>query len=107
MEWRGFRVTGDMLREMVGHGAAAMVSNVSTRLSTMDVAGRTMPVTVDDGAIGGSYVCSPHSAYVLYARAEVARLDFGWLSWPSRAALAALDLLLRAARINRIVHLDN
>ncbi|HEX8238835.1 MAG TPA: hypothetical protein VF574_03745 [Allosphingosinicella sp.] len=100
-------MTAGMLREMAGHGATAMVSNVSCRLSAMDVAGRTMPVTVDDGAIGGSYVCSPHSAYVLYARTELDLLDFGWLSGPSRAALAALGLLLRAARINRIVHLDN
>lgn len=96
-----------MLVEMVSRGASAMVSNVATRLSTLDVAGRTMPVTVDDGAIGGSYVCSPHSAYVLYARAELDLLDVGWMSYPSRAALAGLDRVLKAARINRIVHLDN
>lgn len=96
-----------MLRGMVELGGPAMVSNVSTRLSTLDVAGRTMPVTVDDGALGGSYVCSPHSAYVLYARAELDLLKVGWAAYPSRAALAALDLALEAARINRIVHLGN
>lgn len=96
-----------MLREMTSRGAAALVSNVATRLSTLDVAGRTMPVTVDDGALGGSYVCSPHSAYVLYARAELDLLGVGWTAYPSRAALAALDLVLKAARINRIVHLGN
>lgn len=96
-----------MLREMARRGAPAMVSNVATRLSTLDVAGRTMPVTLDDGALGGSYVCSPHSAYILYARAELDLLKVGWTSWPSRAALAALDRVLRAARINRIVHLGN
>lgn len=96
-----------MLREMTRRGAAAMVSNVATRLSTLEVAGRPMPVTVDDGATGGSYVCSPHSAYVLYARAELDLLKVGWTAYPSRAALAALDLLLKGARINRIVHLGN
>jgi hypothetical protein len=96
-----------MLGEMATAGATAMVSNVSTRFSTLDVAGRTMPVTVDDGALGGSYVCSPHSAYVLYARAELDLLKVGWASYPSRAALSALDLVLKAARINRIVHLGN
>lgn len=96
-----------MLREMTRRGAPAMVSNVVTRLSTLDVAGRTMPVTVDDGALGGSYVCSPHSAYVLYARAELDLLKVGWTAYPSRAALAALDRVLKAARINRIVHLGN
>jgi hypothetical protein len=96
-----------MLREVARLGAPAMVSNVATRFSTLEVAGRTMPVTVDDGALGGSYVCSPHSAYVLYARAELALLKVGWASYPSRAALCALDLVLRAARINRIAHLGN
>lgn len=100
-------MTAAMLREMAIQGAGAMVSNVSTRLSTLEVAGRTMPVTVDDGALGGSYVCSPHSAYVLYARAELDLLRIGWTSYPSRAALAGLDLVLKAARINRIVHLGN
>jgi hypothetical protein len=96
-----------MLGEMVRLGAPAMVSNVATRLSALNVAGRAMPVTVDDGATGGSYVCSPHSAYVLYARAELDLLDVGWASWPSRVALAGLDRVLKAARINRIVHLGN
>lgn len=96
-----------MLRDMTRLGAPALVTNVATRLSTLEVAGRTMPVTVDDGAIGGSYVCSPHSAYVLYARAELDLVDVGWIAWPSRAALAGLDRLLKAARVNWIVHLDN
>ncbi len=96
-----------MLREMIGLGAPAMVSNVASRLSALDVAGRQMPVTLDDGAIGGSYVCSPHSAYVLYARAELDLLKVGWTAHPSRAALAGLDRVLRAARVNKIVHLGN
>lgn len=100
-------MSAEMLREMVGRGAPAMVSNVASRISAMEVGGRTMPVTVDDGALGGSYVCSPHSAYVLYARAELDLLEVGWTAYLSRAALAALDLVLKAARINRIVHLGN
>jgi hypothetical protein len=107
MEWRGIRMTLAMLREMTARGAAGMVSNVASRLSALDVAGRTMPVTVDDGALGGSYVSSPHSAYVLYARAELDLLGVGWTAPFSRAALAGLDLVLKAARVNRIVHLGN
>lgn len=96
-----------MLREMTAKGAPAMVANVTTRLSTMEVGARTMPVTLDDGATGGSYVCSPHSAYVLYARAELDLVGAGWLAVPSRIVIAGLDRLLEAARINRIVHLGN
>jgi len=96
-----------MLETMIARGAPEMVANVSTKLSSLRVAGRAMPVTQDDGALGGSYVCSPHSAYVLYAREELALVRIGRLAWAARAAIAGLDVLLRHARINKIVHLGN
>lgn len=100
-------MTRAMLDTMVAAGSEAMIANVTTELSSLEVAGRHMPVTCDDGRIGDSYVCSPHSAYVLYAREELAMVRAGWITTPARGMLAALDLLLRRARINRIVHLGN
>lgn len=96
-----------MLEAMIAAGPEAMVANVATELTNLDVGGRVMPVTRDDGRLGGSYVCSPHSAYVLYAREELALVRAGWIAAPARAALAGLDLVLRRARINRVVHLGN
>ena len=96
-----------MLEAMVAAGPETMIANVSTELAALEVAGRPMPVTRDDGRLGGSYVCSPHSAYVLYACQELGIVGAGWMAPPARAALAGLDLLLRGARINRIVHLGN
>lgn len=96
-----------MLETMIARGAQEMIANVSTRLSSLVVAGQAMPVTRDDGSLGGSYVCSPHSAYVLYARAELAMVRAGLLAWPAHTAIAGLDVLLRHARINKIVHLGN
>ena len=96
-----------MLDAMLALGPSAMIANVSTALSELEVAGRRMPVTRDDGALGGSYVCSPHSAYVLYAREELGMVDIGWIAHPTRLVLAGLDALLRRARINRVVHLGN
>lgn len=96
-----------MLDTMVAAGPQTMIANVATELTSLDVAGRVMPVTRDDGRLGGSYVCSPHSAYVLYAREELKLVRAGWIAGPARAALAGLDLVLRRARINRVVHLGN
>jgi len=100
-------MTQAMLDAIIAQGASAMISNVSTELSSLNVAGHILPVTRDDGRLGLSYVCSPHSAYVLYARAELGIVKAGWFAWPARAALAGLDLLLKRAQINRIVHLGN
>jgi hypothetical protein len=96
-----------MLNAMIAAGPSAMIANVSTALSQLVVGGRLMPFTRDDGEIGGSYVCRPHSAYVLYAREELGMVDIGWIARPARLVLTGLDALLKSAQINRIVHLGN
>jgi hypothetical protein len=96
-----------MIDAMMASGAPAMISNVATKLDRIKLGDLVVPVTRDEGAIGGSYVCSPHSAYVLYAREELDMVDSGRFAPPARAALRGLDLMLRQARINRIVHLGN
>ena len=64
-------------------------------------------MTVNDGDYGGSYVCLPHSAYILYARAELDLVDTGWLRPGLRLLIAAADHVLRWGAVNRVVHVDN
>jgi hypothetical protein len=84
-----------------------MVANVRTRWLALRSAGRVLPVTVNDGEIGGSYVCLPHSAYALYGRRELELVDTGAMRPLLSATIALGGGLLRAAGINRIVHVDN
>lgn len=88
-------------------GVAAMVSNVRTQWLALRSGGRLFPVTVNSAEHGDSYVCLPHSAYALYARQELDIVDVGPLKPLLRVAIAAAERLLRALRINRIVHIDN
>ncbi|MCC7247832.1 MAG: GNAT family N-acetyltransferase [Lysobacter sp.] len=88
-------------------GVESMVANVRTRWRVLRMGDRIFPLTIDDGDIGDSYVCQPHSAYVLYAREELEIVDTGALRPLLSMAIRPFDALLRAARINRIVHLDN
>lgn len=88
-------------------GVTAMIPNVATRWLALRSGERVYPVTVNDGEIGGSYVCLPHSAYILYARAELDLVDTGALRPILRILIAAADHLLRRAEANRIVHIDN
>jgi hypothetical protein len=85
-----------------------MINNFHSQPMLMVHGDRHLPVTLEDGRAGGSYVASPHSAYVLYARDEI---DIIGLTGASRLAahgvLAALDAWLKAVAINRTVHLDN
>lgn len=88
-------------------GVTNLIANSASRPMLLRHQNRSIPLTVDENGFGKSYVASPHSAYVLYAREE---MDIVGMRKGRRAAHLALHLLdkfLRAARINRAVHLDN
>lgn len=100
-------IAGRYMAAFAQESASALISNATSRPMLLRFGEHSLPLTVDDGGHGRSYVASPHSAYVLYAREEmdIVRLKRGRRA--AGAAIAAFDGLLRAARINRAVHLDN
>jgi len=93
--------------EAIAQGGPGMVENVRTRWLALRSGERLYPITVNNGERGDSYVCLPHSAYVLYGRRELELVDVGLLRPLLRAGILLIDLILRAAQINRIVHVDN
>lgn len=92
---------------LASDGTRELVTNVASRLLLLGSGPFDLPVTVDDGTLGHSYVSSPHSAYVLYARDEIALLGLGRMRFAAEAVLTTLSALLRTMRLNRAVHLDN
>ncbi len=88
-------------------GTRNLVTNVASEMLLLRSGRVDLPVTVDDGTLGHSYVSSPHSAYVLYARDEIALLGLGRMRIAAEAVLKTLSALLRTMRLNRAVHLDN
>ena len=97
----------DYIEGMAQAGVGTMVSNVQTRWLALHSGDRILPLTVNDGEVGDSYVCLPHSAYILYARQELDLVDTGALKPLLKALIAIFDKVLLAAGINRIVHVDN
>ena len=55
----------------------------------------------------GTYVCSRHTAYIRYAREELTTLPARQFDLPLRGLIATFDHLLRLARIDDFVHLNN
>lgn len=91
----------------LGAEVGRYVSNVASELRLMTLGEHALPVTIDDGGYGRSYVASPHSAYVLYARREIDLVGLKAGRGLAQAGVGVLDRVLRAADINRVVHLDN
>lgn len=88
-------------------GIGAMVANLSTRIETLRVGNRVLPLTINQSEPTGTYVCSPHTAYVRYLREELTALPLPLLRPPLAAMVSGFDRMLRAARIDDIVHLNN
>lgn len=87
-------------------GPTALVENVRTRWLAVRSGERVLPVTVNDGEVGDSYVCLPHSAYILYGLREMELVGVGRQRLLA-PLIRAVGRLLLAAGINRIVHVDN
>lgn len=90
----------------LGRGVAERVANVGTRWLALRSGDRVLPVTIDDGARSASYVCSPGAAYVDYAAREAELMGVSGGA-ALRLALKSAGRLLAAAKIDRIVHVDN
>lgn len=88
-------------------GTSSLITNIASRPMVLRHGNHAFPVVVDDGGYGHSYVASPHSTYVLYAREEIDLIGMQRGRRTARATLSVIDRLLRAVRINRTVHLDH
>jgi len=95
------------VHRLAATGISRLIPNVRTQLLGLRSGYRVFPVTVNNGEIGASYVCEPYSAYILYARRELDLVGIGPSKWLLLPLIGLASLLLRAARINKIVHIDN
>lgn len=95
------------MAEFAQAGPAAFISNVGSRPMAVRYSDHCLPVTVEDGTRGASYVTSPHSNYVLYARDEIDIIGIRAGRTLAQGVLSVLDAHLRVMRINHCVHLDN
>ena len=96
------------LLPMLRNGTARYVANARTRLIVAVVDGATLlPCTVNEAEYDNSYVCSPYSHYVRYAKEELKFLRMPLLERLLSALLTAIGGLFRLSRFNRVVHVNN
>lgn len=100
-------LAGRMMGAFAAQGARRMIRNAGSRTMLLRHGDWRLPVTVEEGDYGHTYVASPHSAYVLYARDEIDIVELKAGRTLAKGVLGVLDALLRAMRLNRTVHLDN
>lgn len=88
-------------------GTPALIANAACEVMLLRHGAVRLPVTIDDGTRGRTYVSSPHSTYVLYPRDEIGLMGLGGVRYAAEGVLGLIGGLMRVSRLNRAVHLDN
>jgi hypothetical protein len=88
-------------------GATAFVQNVETDFRLLKAGKHVFPVTINHTEYASSYVCSPYTHNVSYAREELHNLDSKPLQWLCGRILDGLGLVLKVGRINQSIHVNN
>ncbi|MBN2647851.1 MAG: GNAT family N-acetyltransferase [Thiotrichales bacterium] len=83
------------------------IRNLQTELELFQHNGRWFPLTRNQTEYDNSYICSFYTAYVAYARAELSLIQQPLQRWGLHKTSYLAALILRLARINQTVCLNN
>lgn len=88
-------------------GVRAHIANCATTLDVHDWGEHALPLSINDGARGETFVVSPRVGYIDYPREELARFPDPRIVPALRLVIALCAATLSAANIDRIVQINN
>ncbi len=91
------------LEGLVTRPSAHWVANVDCRMTVH----HGFPVSVNVTEWENSYVCSPYTAFISYAREELCKLKSPSLEKALGYLISVLGFVLRRADVNKVVHVNN
>jgi hypothetical protein len=80
---------------------------MTTQVDVVGSGAGSIPVTINHGETGNSWVCSPHTAYVRYSREELRRLAHPLLAVPMGVVCGAMGAYLWKSEIDTAVAINN
>ncbi|OXM82985.1 GNAT family N-acetyltransferase [Paenibacillus rigui] len=95
------------LLPLLEHSAAFFIANIRTRLYVLRTGEHVLPVTVNEEEYDNSYVCSPYTHYVSYAKQELYLIESRLARRVFSGLLTVMGGLFRAGQFNRTVHANN
>ncbi|RHW34661.1 hypothetical protein D1B33_13485 [Lysinibacillus yapensis] len=85
----------------------AYIQNVETEVIFVGIGRKLIPCTVNDEAYQNSYVCSPYTHYISYAKEELRFVSPKPLRMLLKILLDGIGMLAKKMEINKIVYINN
>ena len=96
------------LTPLIEKGVSAHIKNVKTDLRVLVCGDHFFPVTINETEYENSYVCSPFSYFISYAKEESnAHLTSKWAAPLIRMLLHGAEKILKWFQVNKIIIINN
>lgn len=91
------------------HTSSELIRNVDTEIRFIQIKDSyVFPVTINNTEWNNSYVCSPYTAYITYAKEEAEqKLHSKLLRFVLKLFISTLGVYLKSTQINKVVHVNN
>jgi len=83
------------------------IKNIKTDIEILNVEQQFFPITINRTEYKNSYVCSPYTAYISYARDELGLIKSSHQKWLFRGVIWVAAGLLKWGKINQTVSINN
>ncbi|MEA1988504.1 MAG: GNAT family N-acetyltransferase [Pseudomonadota bacterium] len=83
------------------------IKNIKTDIDILNVEQQSFPITLNQSEYENSYVCSPYTAYISYARDELGLIKSSALRSVFRVLIWSASGLLKLGKINQTASINN
>lgn len=100
----------EKLVELIQHANTSqqpVINNIETVYRTVDIGNTTLPMSINRTEYENSYVCSPYTAYISYAKDELGLLNNPLLEKLLGATMTLAGRFLKFGQINRTISVNN
>lgn len=97
----------DFLIPLMKEGTKKYIRNIDTKLYVLKMDDVVLPVSVNDKEYDNSYVCSPYTHYIQYAKEELYLIKNKFFRLLLTFLLNCLSPIFKASQVNKTVHVNN
>lgn len=97
----------DYIYPLIANGSSSFIQNVLTKSYLLQANSFYFPVTINNTEYDNSYVCSPYTACISYAKEELAKLNNKPLEYIFSLVISLMGVLFKVAKINKVVSVNN